>query len=194
MAERLSGLVGYAIGRETYKNWEHGTTIPQDIVDAATRIGAEVGLPRIAVPRLNIPIPFIGAIGACSEVDWTDIFASDDLEFVPPEMGDPKGRYACKVQGDSMYDLLWPEDICVFHASDVPKLGCVCMYRSNKNQVTIKLLKHDGEQFILHPINPSYEDTPVPPDGVVLGYLVGIVRTEGLRKTTLYDPSGIRSK
>jgi SOS-response transcriptional repressor LexA len=64
------------------------------------------------------------------------------------------------------------------------------MYRSPEKSITIKELKHDGKGFILHPLNPAYED--VPALGTCLGYLVGIVREVGSRKVTVYDSTGIR--
>ena len=49
--------------------------------------------------------------------------------------------------------------------------------------------EHDGRAFYLHPLNPAYEDSPA--EGVVVGYLVGIVRMAGSKKVTVYDATGI---
>ena len=175
-----------------YRNWEYGAANPPaEIVRAARKMeGPQVSGPTIPASQLYIPVPYIGGVAASSMVDWTDPFESDTFEFVPPEMGDGRGRFSCRVLGDSMYDLLQPGDLCVFQASPVPKIGTVIMYRSPENSITIKELKHDGKGFILHPLNPAYED--VPAIGTCLGYLVGIVREVGSRKVTVYDSTGIR--
>ena len=175
-----------------YRNWEYGAAnAPDSVIKAARRLlGGQVSAPSIPASQLYIPIPYIGGVAASSMVDWTDPFEADTFEFVPPEMGDERGRFSCRVLGDSMYDLLLPGDLCVFQASPIPKIGTVIMYRSPDNLVTIKELKHDGKAFILHPLNPAYED--VPATGISLGYLVGIVREIGSRKVTVYDSTGIR--
>lgn len=187
MAERLG--VPYS----RYKNWEYQTPIPPAIADKLLAMGygrIEVGAPLIPASQLLIPIPFIGGVAASSPVDWTDPFESNVFEYVPPEMGDARGRFACRVLGDSMFDLLWPGDIAVFQKIDVPKLNAVVLFRSDDGLATIKTLKHDGERFMLHALNPGYNAEPA--RGTVVGYLVGIVREQGSRKVTVYDPSGIR--
>lgn len=180
------------VPRANYKNWEYGVAnAPASVIrDAKALDRPEVSGPTIPASQLYIPIPYIGGVAASSMVDWTDPFESNAFEFVPPEMGDPRGRFACRVLGDSMYDLLMPGDLCVFQSSPVPKIGTVIMYRSPENQVTIKVLKHDGKGFVLHPLNSAYEDCPA--TGECVGYLVGIVREIGSRKVTVYDSTGIR--
>jgi len=88
-----------------------------------------------------------------------------------------------------MFDLLWPGDVVVFHADKVPRIGKVVCYKSFENKVTVKVLKHNGTSYILHPLNPSYED--VEARGECMGYLVGIVREQGTRRVTVFDSTGI---
>jgi SOS-response transcriptional repressor LexA len=185
-AERLG------VQRSRYKNWEYGLVekVPQDVLDRVRELRAAVTEPRIPASQLQIPVPYIGRVAASSACDWTNPLDCEEFEFVPPEMGDGKGRFACRVIGDSMYDLLIPDDICVFQASDIPKLGVVVLHRSPDNLITVKELKHDGERYILHSLNAAYTDQPA--TGVMVGYLIGIVRERGSRKTTEYDASGIR--
>jgi SOS-response transcriptional repressor LexA len=149
---------------------------------------SEVSDPKVPIPAGDVSLPFVGQISAGEKVDWTDPYESDDYEFVPSAMS-AKGRFCCTIDGDSMYDLLHPGDLCVFQSHMVPRLHLIVLYRHADNTATIKQLKHDGERFFLHPLNPAYSDTPA--DGTCMGYLVGIVRRWGSREITVYDPNGI---
>lgn len=189
MAERHFG-----VKRSTYANWElPDRGIPANVLFKAKQIATqvEIGDFKVPAPNIMIPLPFIGGIAASSKVNWTDPFAAESLEYVPTEMGIGRGRFACRILGDSMYDLLWPNDLCVFQALEVPKLRAVVLYRTAEHQATIKQLLHDGKAYILHPLNPTYEDVTVD-GGRVVGELIGIVRENGSRKITIYDSSGIR--
>jgi transcriptional regulator with XRE-family HTH domain len=189
--EELADELG--VGRPAYKNWEYGQSNPPEKVMWRLRamgMGHEVGQPLIPASQLLIPITYIGAVNASEKANWTDPFETDEFELVPPEMGDARGRFCCKIASDSCFDLLWPDDIAVFQRSDIPKIGAVVLFRSFENRITIKQLKHDGTNFILHPLNSAYEDEPA--TGSMVGYLVGIVREQGSKRVTVYDPGGIR--
>ena len=149
----------------------------------------DVGMPMAPAPLLLVPIPYLGALAASGPVDWTDPLESEDFMEVPPEMAERSGRFCSTVVGDSCYDLLLPGDLVVFHKDSLPKLGQMVMHRSPDRRVTVKQLKHDGEKFILHPLNRSYKDEAA--TGVFLGYLVGIVRQIGSKRVTVYDLHGI---
>lgn len=149
----------------------------------------EVGDPLIPASQLLVPLPYIGYIAASDPVNWTDPFESETFEYVPPEMGDARGRFACRISSDSMYPLLEPQDVCVFQRTDIPRIGQVILFRSDEGLVTVKQLKHDGFRFMLIPLNSRYDAFPA--EGSMLGYLVGIVRERGTQRITIYDSSGI---
>ena len=200
-----------SIKEETYRSYEYGRAqLPED---AAKTLGAEWGIqwkefyratglkpPQESgqffapVPLINPEIPFVGNVGANSKVDWMDPTEAEEMIEVPSEMATARGpktvRFACRVIGDSCYDLVWPDDLCVFHKSDVPKIGAIVLYRSFENTVTIKQMKHDGKDYILHPLNPKYVDEVID-GGEQVGYLVGIIRQHGSKKVTVYDETGI---
>ncbi len=182
------------IKRSRLANFENGTSTPnREIIANLESLGfpkqQEVGPPLIPASQLLVPIPFIGYIAASNPVDWTDPFESETFEFVPPEMGDARGRFACKISSDSMFPLLEPHDICVFQRTEVPKIGHVILFRSKENLITVKQLKHDGTTYILNPINSSYNAFPA--EGDMLGYLVGIIRERGTQRITIFDSTGI---
>ncbi len=180
------------IKRSRLANWETGKSRPS--AEARERLRArgldsDVGPPLIPASQLLVPVPYIGFVAASDPVDWTDPFESDTFEYVPPEMGDARGRFACRVASDSMMPMLEPQDVCVFHRTDVPKIGHVILFRSEDNRVTVKQLKHDGESYVLHPLNPRYANQLA--EGQMLGYLVGIVREKGTMRMTVFDASGL---
>ena len=199
------------IKEETYRSYEYGRAqLPED---KAKRLAAEWGIswksfydatglkPHREVseflapePQVLANVPFVGNVGANSKVDWLDPIEAAEFVEVPPEMATARGpqslRFACKVVGDSCFDLIWPEDLCIFHKSDIPKIGAMVLYRSFDDHVTIKQLKHNGTDYYLHALNSKYEDVPVD-GGVQVGYLVGIIRQQGSKRVTVYDPNGI---
>lgn len=179
--------------RTTYTSYEQGIAQPPGGVVARLKelgFGTDVSDPRIPALQIYIPIAFIGGVSASAQVDWTDPFESETFEYVPPEMGEARGRFAARILSDSCYDLLWPGDIAVFQKDETPRIGQVILYRSRDRRITVKQLKHSGENYVLHPLNPTYDDEPA--DGEVVGFLVGIVRQDGSRRVTIYDEHGIR--
>lgn len=172
-------------------NWIYGTAkVPEKALADARKMLAEVSSPLAVAAQLLVPIPMIGNLSASCRADWTDPMSSEDWEYVPPEMADTKGRFAARIEGDSMYDLLWPDDIVVFQSQTVPKIGCVIIFRSFDGLITCKQLIHTGKDYVLHALNPSVPDEPA--NGTMVGYLVGIVRQQGSRRVTVYDAHGIR--
>lgn len=189
MAQRLG------VSRPAYASYESGrNNPPRSVVAEIKKIsyGDDVRRPTAPAAELEVPLVSIGYIAASSKIDWTDPFLSGDFEYVPGHMAQEKGRFSCRVSSDSMMPLLEPDDICVFQGSDVPKIGCIILFRSFENLVTIKMLKHDGKEYSLHPLNPNYEACKA--EGSAVGYLVGIVRKVGRRTITDYDPDGIRPR
>lgn len=187
MAQKLG------VALNAYKNWEYGHEPPSDIlrqVDDLERKTPEISPFKIPAPTLDIPIPYIGHISASSPMHYSDPLESDEFEYVPSHMGDDKGLFCCRILGDSMYPLLHPEDLCVFKKSEVPRLGCVILFRSHDDKCTVKTLKHNGTEFYLQPENRGYEIQPA--TGSVVGFLIGYIRMIGLRRITDHDPTGIR--
>lgn len=189
--EEIAQKIG--IKRSRFANFESGHSRPDELILNQLRIlgfQAEVGPPIIPASQLQVPIPYIGYVAASNPVNWTDPYESESFEYVPPEMGDARGRFACRVASDSMMPILEPDDILVFQKSEIPKLRHIILFRSKENLITVKQLGHNGSNFTLVPLNPSYDE--VNADGEMLGFLVGIIRERGTLRTTIYDASGIR--
>lgn len=180
------------ISRNTYAAYETGRNRPRFETMKRLRLmgfQADVSSPLVPASELEIPVVYVGTVAAASKVDWTDPFASETMEFVPPEMGHTRGRFAARIGSDSMVPMLEPGDLCVFQRDPAPRIGAVVLFRSFDGQITVKQLKHNGQDYYLHPLNPRYEDCQAAGENV--GYLVGIVRWKGSRKTTEYDSAGL---
>ena len=88
-----------------------------------------------------------------------------------------------------MFPFLHPDDISVLQQDSIPKIGRVVLFRLHDGVITLKQLKHNGANFVLHALNPLLEDEIAA--GSVVGYVVGIVRRNGQREWTDFDPSGL---
>jgi SOS-response transcriptional repressor LexA len=147
-----------------------------------------LGVAQFPVNAVLAPVPLGRAIPAG---DWEDSDEEDNEQFVeldPKFAG--KGRKAYPILGDSMYPLLHPKDLAVYQFEPESPIGLVVFARSGP-QVTTKQLTHNGRDYVLHPLNPRYEDLTAN-DWCVRGYLVGIVGEREGCQFTLYNPNGIR--
>jgi SOS-response transcriptional repressor LexA len=187
---KMAELLG--VKQTTLHNWIYPpfTTVPQDVLHRARSLPKEVGSPLALAMQPQARMPMIGVVAASSPADWTDPMASEDWYDAPVEMGEMQGRFAARIDGDSMFDLLWPGDVAVFQKDPSLRIGMVVLFRTFDNLITVKQLHHDGKDFILKPLNPSYEECRAA--GSVVGYLVGIIREIGTKKMTVYDRHGIR--
>lgn len=179
------------VSRGAYANWESDLAVPTHSNLLRLRelgFQSDVGPPMIPAPIATVPVPYIGFVSASSPSDWRDPDLCESFEDVPGEW-DTRGCFTCRVDTDSMYPLIYPGDLLMFKQEPVPRINAAIMYRCKSGLITIKQLKHDGERFVLHPLNTSYSD--VLADGLQIGFLVGIIRKEGKRKLTIYDDSGI---
>lgn len=186
LAEKLE------LSRTTYTSYEQGlSAMPNRIQNKliAMGFGHDAEGAQIPAAQLLVPVPYIGLVSAGSKFEWTTPAEAETFVDVPCQMGIGKGRFCCKAASDSCYDLIWPGDTLVFQEDPTPKLGVIVFYISPDRLSTIKQLKHNGSEFILHPLNNAYEDEPA--TGKQIGYLIGIIREQGSKVITVYDGKGI---
>ena len=150
--------------------------------------------------RPKVEVPFVGLVGANLKVEWLDpledVFETepvpDDIAY-PDDVANPEDfaedMFCCKIVGDSCYDTLWPDDYAYFKKLDVPRINQLMVYRSPDHKVTVKQVRHNGRELILHPTNPAYADEVA--QGKFVGYLVGIVRRIGSKKVIIAESRGI---
>ena len=149
-----------------------------------------VGEPLYPYSYASIEIPYGGYVPAG---DWSDPFDTENLVSVEAKFDGP-GRFACRIEGDSMYPFLKPEDLAVFQEFRTrrPVIGQVVLARRRQdNFVTVKELVHDGERFRLSPVNKAHEEDDFA-EWEAVGFLVGFERKVGERTRTEYAPTGLR--
>ena len=188
MADRLG------LPRTTYTAYEQDrANIPQKVYDHLKKLGFGKA-PEVTNPLYPSPVPVTlipkGPAVPCS--DWSDPLDTEYHEYaeVDSYMA-ADGRFVTEMVGDSMYDLLWPGDVCVWQADKTPKLGSIVIAVSSDHRATCAQLKHNGKEFVLHKLNPKYDPAEADHWGCI-GYLVGILRLQGTKRVSVYDPSGIR--
>lgn len=132
--------------------------------------------PYLALPAGATGIPVLGEIPA-GPFDA----AIAHVEGYLPFPGLPLQSFALRIRGDSMADLMQPDDIVLLSHTQPSRSGEICAVRVDDDEVTIKYLDRlKGGTIALRAHNPAYPTTEVEPervtvDGVYRGLLRGAV-------------------
>lgn len=132
--------------------------------------------PLLSLPANATGVPVLGDIpaGPLSE-------AVEHAEAFLPLAGLARARFALRVHGDSMADLIQPGDVVVFEKRPPRRSGEICAIRVGEDDVTLKYLDDLGKgSFALRPHNRDYpvtqlEGHELSVEGVYLGLLRGDV-------------------
>lgn len=181
--------------RSTYANYENdNSSVPIPVLERARSEvskrysegnGRTVRLAGVENGRIKV-------VGTASAGEGADSISDDELVDVPIEMA--RAEYSgLKIEGDSMMPLIEPGDVAVFRDHPSQRQGLVFAVRKAiDGQIIVKRLVFRENSWKLEPANETYNTEPVLPGDQLLGFLVGIVRTQGTMRTTIHDPSGIR--
>ena len=199
----LANALGVTHGRVS--NWERGENDPDSSlhVKIAKELNVSVDWlltghkspdkntisgPFFPVSFDPIAIPYGGLVPASN---WSDPTDTDDFIEVDPTLAGP-GRFCARIEGASMMPMLQPDDLVVFQSYNDRRrrLGHVVLARRPDGAVTIKEMSYEGSRFILNSINPEFEN-PTADSWEAAAFLVGIVRTKGTKRLTIYDPEGL---
>lgn len=132
--------------------------------------------PLLTLPAQATGVPVLGDIpaGPLSE-------AVAHAEAYLPLAGLTRARFALRVHGDSMADLIQNGDVVVFEKREPYRSGEICAVRVSESEVTLKYLdKLSPSQYALRPHNNDYpiveaHAAEVVVEGVYLGLLRGDV-------------------
>lgn len=118
-------------------------------------------------------IPVLGGIPAGQLSDA----AAMAEEFLPLH-GLRGASFALRVDGESMADLIQPDDIVIFEKRQPFRSGEICAVRVDENEVTLKYLDFiKPGLFTLRPHNPDFEPVTVEAGRVnVEGTYLGLMR------------------
>lgn len=130
--------------------------------------------PHLALPAQATGIPVLGDIPA----------GPFDAAVAHPEAYLPlpaivSASFALRVRGDSMADLIQPDDVVLLSRRPPQRDGEICAVRVGEDDVTLKYVRRlPGGKVELRPHNPRYETMVLPAeevsiDGVYLGLLRG---------------------
>ena len=118
-------------------------------------------------------IPVLGGIpaGPLSEA------AANADEFLPLH-GVRGASFALRVDGNSMADLIQPDDIVIFEKRQPFRSGEICAVRVGENDVTLKYLDFVKPDLVtLRPHNPEYMPMTMPAAEIsVEGTYLGLMR------------------
>lgn len=132
--------------------------------------------PHLSLPPQATGIPVLGEIPAGPLSEGIEM-----AEAYLPLAGLPRARFALRVQGESMADLIQADDVVVFEKRQPYRSGEICAVRIDQSDVTLKYLDELGPgRYALRPHNPDYPVTEVAAsevtvEGVYLGLLRGDV-------------------
>ena len=132
--------------------------------------------PVVTLPAHTTGIPVLGSIpaGPLSE-------AVEHAEAFLPLAGLRRARFALRVHGDSMADLIQDGDVVLFEKRKPYRSGEICAVRVGEDDVTLKYLDDlGGGSYALRPHNGDYPTLKVAAnelsiEGVYLGLLRGDV-------------------
>jgi repressor LexA len=132
--------------------------------------------PQLSLPAQATGVPVLGDIpaGPLSE-------AVAHAEAYLPLAGLTRARFALRIHGDSMADLIQDGDVVVFEKRQPYRSGEICAVRLGEDEVTLKYLDDLGSgRFALRPHNRDYpaleaDGTEITVEGVYLGLLRGDV-------------------
>ena len=132
--------------------------------------------PLLTLPAQATGVPVLGDIpaGPLSE-------AVAHAEAYLPLTGLTRARFALRVHGDSMADLIQDGDVVVFEKREPYRSGEICAVRVSESEVTLKYLDRLApDRYALRPHNNSYPTVEahageVAIEGVYLGLLRGDV-------------------
>ena len=183
-ARRLAELVGVSDAHIIYiEKGQRGASF-DIIVNILCALGETVEgmLAEIRRSRSNVeparmsspaPIPVVSWVTAGSWREVCDVFEPGDSdEWIE---SDVRGRnvFALRVTGDSMDPEFKDGEIIIVnpHIEAVPNDYVVV--KNIKGEATFKQLKKYGQRWVLHPINPRYEDEEVKKgDFAIIGKVV----------------------
>lgn len=141
--------------------------------------------PRLELPAEATGIPVLGSIpaGPLSE-------AVAHAEAYLPLGGLREGRFALRVHGDSMADLIQDADVVLLEKRQPTRSGEICAIRLEESDVTLKYLDFAGKgRFVLRPHNPAYPAAEVEArDLTIEGVYTGLLRGDVL-EALLQDAS-----
>ncbi|MEX2541875.1 MAG: S24 family peptidase [Trueperaceae bacterium] len=133
--------------------------------------------PQLTLPAQATGVPVLGDVPAGPLSD-----AVAHAEAYLPLAGLSRAKFALRVHGDSMADLIQNGDVVVFEKRQPYRSGEICAVRLGENDVTLKYLDDLGSgRYALRPHNKDYPVLEAGADELAVeGVYLGLLRGEVL--------------
>ncbi len=134
--------------------------------------------PKLVLPAAITGVPLVGSIPAGPLSD--PAAHAEGVLRVPGLAGE---RFALRVVGDSMAELLQPDDVVILERRDPRRDGEICALRIDESEVTLKYLERpEADEVVLRAHNPQYPTLRVRAERVLVdGVYCGLVRGDAVR-------------
>lgn len=134
------------------------------------------GKPAVPEPADTVEIPLHGRIAAGSPIEALE--QRDSFVTIPQTMLGRGDCFALEISGDSMIELgILDGDTVVIEGGKVARDGDVVVALVDREEATLKTLRHEGQDIALIPANRDHETQVYASQRVeVQGRLVGLMR------------------
>lgn len=155
------------------------------IAKALGVIATKDELPRIIkMPMVKVPV-----VGAASAGPGAYIHPDQYSVYVPSSMVIHDSR-AWEAEGDSMMPWIQPGDVIIARPHKTPRLGYPMLVRNSDGETMVKIIAHEGGQFVLRSLNAAYPDIPAQVE--YIGYVTGRFRSVAGYELIESEPAGLR--
>jgi repressor LexA len=149
-------------------------------VSRGIRLLVEEEEPEPQGEREMVSIPFLGQIVAGLPLSSETLPGTEKVEVSRALLNrDVSKLFALKVKGDSMIDALVRDgDLVILCKQEEVNNGeMAAVWLDDRDEMTLKYYRHDGDEVTLIPANPTMEPIPVPAEHVhVQGKVVLVIR------------------
>lgn len=139
-----------------------------------------------------VDIPLIGTIAAGQPIEAIEI--PETIKLPKSQLSRTGEHYALKVRGNSMIDEgIYNDDVVVVKKQSIADNGTTVVALVNNNEVTLKKIYKEKNQFRLQPANPDIK--PIfTRDLIIQGKVISVIRNFGETKTESLKKEVVKNK
>lgn len=140
-----------------------------------------------------VDIPLVGTIAAGQPIEAIE--APDSIKVPKTQLDGHGEHYALKVRGESMLDEgIYDGDVVLIKKQSVADNGTTVVALVNNNEVTLKKIYKEKNQFRLQPANPNFK--PIFTKNLIIqGKVISVIRNfEELRKNPKSQENKIKKE
>lgn len=189
-------------GRSALAMYETGAPIPAAVVASIRHAFPSAAAPpssgdvqilsNMGDEARTYMIPYAGVVPASE--NWGDPLSQEEAKEVSPKLAG-RGRYMCRVIGNSCWPALWQGDLTIWQKESAPNDGMIVLAeRLSDRACTVKELVLHAGMPILKPINPEFPNMGDPDGWEVTAVLVGVLDYSTGVEIEYYAKTGLRAE